>query len=223
MLSLARRSNVRRGRGNVIKQAAVLALTLSIAAACSGGNEGAQAGPAPAGNAAAPAPDQRPGNAAATASAPRETALALSSEGLQAVDAGSGRTSMIAFGRPVGEAVAAVSRITGERPTDDSVNEECGAGPTRIIRFGDGLHLLAQEDRFAGWSVDQAGHTTMDGIGVGTTRAALSEAQPRVEPSTLGTEWTIGEVEKAIGGLLSDDSPSGRVTLLWAGLTCHFR
>ncbi len=213
----------------MIKQSGALALVLLAAAGCSGsngGNDSAKAGAVTVNNAAAPAAPvggQAPGNAAATAAAPRDTALALTSEGLQAVDAQSGRTSMIAYGRPMDEVIGAVSRITGERPTGDSVNNDCGAGPTRIVQFGDGLSLLGQEDRFAGWSVDEAGHTTLNGIGVGTTRAALVESQARVEQSTLGTEWGIGEGENALGGLLSDDSPNGRVTALWAGLTCHFR
>jgi len=207
-----------------------LALTLGMLAGCGGGagngsaNAAANAGgngaapaaaaPAPAGNTSA--------NRAATQKQP-PTMLALATDGLQVVDTASGSTRTIAFGRPMDGAVAAVSRTTGERATEDGTNSECGAGPARIVAFGDGLQLLAQDDRFAGWEVDEAGHTTQDGIGVGTTRAVLNEAQARIVPSTLGTEWSIGEGEAALGGLLSDATPNGRVTALWAGLTCHFR
>jgi len=207
-----------------------LGLTLAMLAGCGGdagngsGNAVASAGgngAAPAAAAPAPAGNMASNSAAVQKQPP--TALALATDGLQVVDTASGSTRTIAFGRPMDEAVAAVSRTTGERPTQDGTNSECGAGPTRIVEFRDGLKMLAQDNRFAGWEVDQAGHTTQDGIGVGTTRAVLNEAQARVELSTLGTEWGIGEGEAALGGLLSDQSPNGRVTAVWAGLTCHFR
>lgn len=212
----------------MIKQIAGAALALCVVCGCSGsgGNEsGANvtgvATSGAAGTGPPSAADQAP--KAITTAPARAVALALTGGGLQAVDAHTGRTSTIPFGRPLAEVIAAVSRISGEQVTGDGVNEECGAGPTRIVQFGDGLSLLGQEDRFSGWEVDETGHTTIDGIGVGSTRAALAAALPRVEPSTLGVEWTVGEGEEALGGLLSDDSPKGRVTAIWAGLTCHFR
>lgn len=209
------------GGDEVTKQFAALLLML-VTASCGGGANDNEAADAAVVNNSALAPIDAPPDVVATAPAPA-AALALNTEGLQAVVGESGRTSMIPFGQPIAEVIAAVSRITGERPSADAVNSECGAGPIRIVEFGEGLTLLAQEDRFAGWQSDRAGHTTIDGIGVGTPRAELNESQPKVEPSTLGTEWRIGEGEKALGGLLSDETSNGRVSAIWAGLTCHFR
>jgi hypothetical protein len=69
--------------------------------------------------------------------------------------------------------------------------------------------------------MDKAGLTTMDGIGVGSTRAQLLAARPAttVEDSTLGTEFAVADM----GGLFEDAAPDAKITHLWAGVTCAFR
>ena len=212
----------------MIKQSAAILLTLSLClAACNrggGNNNSAKAAAANQGDAAVPAAG---GNAAAAAAAPDAgqsgVAVALDSEGLRAVEEQSGRTSLLAFGRPVDEALQSLNRLFGANPTEDGTNEECGGGPMRIVQWANGVTILASDGIFSGWQVDEAGPTTINGIGVGSTRAQLDEAlDPEVQESTLGTEFATGEGD-SIGGLLSADGAGGRVTTMWAGDTCHFR
>ena len=55
---------------------------------------------------------------------------------------------------------------------------------------------------------------------MGSTLRAVREAMHiTVEKSTLGNEFTAGD----LGGLVNDTKPDGKVTALWAGSTCQFR
>lgn len=213
------------------KSSATFLITLSLClTACNrgGGNNSAAA---PIGNnAAVPAAQANSASAAGPAqkdSAPG-VAIALDGEGLRAVETESGRTSLLAFGSPLDQALDGLNRIFGAPPSEDGTNDECGGGDggptTRIIQWANGFQILSREGKFSGWEIRQAGSTTMNGIGIGSTRAELDEAfDPGVEQSSLGTEFGIGEGDDSIGGLLSADGPSGRVTTMWAGHTCHFR
>ena len=208
----------------MIKQSAAMALTLSLClVACNrSGSGNASKAAVSTNNSSAPAPAQTNSSNSAAAKA-EHVGLALDSEGLRAVEGESGRTSLLAFGSPVDQAIDGLNRIFGARPTQDGTNRECGAGPTRIVQWANGFSVLAQDGRFAGWETDQPGQTTMNGIGVGSTRAQLDEAfHPRVEQDTIGLGFGIGEGENAMGGYLSGDGPTGRVTSIYAGLTCHF-
>lgn len=119
------------------------------------------------------------------------------------------------------EEVLARLAFRGRPPVE--TNAECGAGPTQIARYPDGLGLLFQEGRFAGWEAGAPTRSvrTAEGIAPGSTRAELARAYPGVgiEESTLGTEFAAGE----IGGLLDGAGETARVAAIWAGLTCHFR
>lgn len=156
-------------------------------------------------------------NAPPAAQAP---ALAIDGEGLRLVDPASGRARPIAFGTPRSDVLSALAR---RGPPQTGTNAECGAGPLAYARFGDGLTLQFQDDRFAGWSVDRAGTgriSTMSGIGPGSTRADLEGAYAvRFPDSTLGTEFAAGDM----GGLLDGPARTARITDLWAGVTCLFR
>lgn len=147
-------------------------------------------------------------------------ALAIDGDGLRLVDPVSGRARPIAFGTPRSDVLSALAR-RGSPQT--GTNAECGAGPLAYARFGDGLTLQFQDDRFVGWSVDRAGTgkiATMSGIGPGSTRAELKGAYAVSFPeSTLGTEFAAGDM----GGLLDGLGKTARVTALWAGVTCLFR
>ena len=205
----------------MIKQSVTILVTLSLCLAA-GCNRGA--GNAAAANKAAPANAAAPAaNAGANAAAPAPAAggvrLALAPNGLEAIEPG-GRNSPLNFGRPVAEAVDGLTRMFGA-PSGDSMNSDCGAGPTRIVQWSNGLRILAQNDQMQGWEIDRPGINALGDLQVGMTRAQLEANQASFEQSTLGTEWTVGDGEATVGGLLSDNTPAATVTHMWAGLTCH--
>lgn len=185
--------------------AAVAALT-----ACNRAEQPAAAEPsAPAVEAAAPA--ETP--------APAQAGLAIEGEGLRIFDA-SGAARAIPFGTPQATALAAVAASVGGAAPEVTTNEECGAGPIQFAQFSNSVQLLFQGGTFQGWFLREPGLTTVNGIGVGSTRAALNEAftVEMVPDSTLGFEFTAGE----LGGFLTADGAAGTVESLYAGLTCFF-
>jgi hypothetical protein len=189
------------------------ALALSLAlGAC-------DASPPPA-DAPADAPAAAPAAATTPPAAAAAPLVALDGEGLRLVNGDSGSTALLAFERPLDDAVTALTAALGA-PKSRSTNSECGAGPVEFVQWANGLSILAQDGKFQGWSLDTAGLTTMDGLGVGSTRAELMASVPdaTVEESTLGTEFAAG----TLGGLFDGKGPQARVTDLWAGLTCMFR
>lgn len=98
---------------------------------------------------------------------------------------------------------------------------ECGgAGYTN---WADGLSLVFDAGRFAGWTLDRraAGAlSTMSGVGPGSTRIALENAyRIKVSRTTLGTEFTTG----GISGLLNGTGYDATITTMWAGATCLAR
>ncbi len=145
---------------------------------------------------------------------------AIEGEGLRIFDA-SGSARALPFATPQATVIAAVTASSGGVPPEESTNEECGAGATQFARYPNGLQLAFQDEKFAGWFIDKPGLTTVDGIGVGATRAALNAARTvEITPdSTLGIEFSAGD----IGGFLTADGAAGAVESLYAGLTCFFR
>ncbi len=102
------------------------------------------------------------------------------------------------------------------RRPNGAPNSECGAGALDYATWSDGLTLWFQTGTFAGWAVNEAGPTLMSGIGVGSSRADLEGAHViQVEQSTLGTEFASA----GFYGILE----AGRVSNLWAGVSCNFR
>lgn len=168
----------------------------------------AAASPAAVETAAPPAPVQADGG------------LAIEGEGLRIFDE-TGAARALPFGTPQATVIAAVSAATGGMAPEQSTNEECGAGPTQFAGYTDGIQLLFQDEKFAGWFLDTPGLTTADGIGVGSTRAALDAARTvsLTQDSTLGIEFSAGD----LGGFLTADGAAGAVASLHAGLTCFFR
>lgn len=161
---------------------------------------------------AAPAGQQAPDAAAAV--------LALDSEGLRAFTAG-GSSRALSFGMPQDAVLTAVSALLETGTPEVTTNPECGEGPMQFADYPNGLQLAFQDGRFAGWFLDEAGLTTVDGVGVGSDRAGLEAARvvERVPDSTLGVEFSSG----GLGGFLSSEGPDARVESLHAGLTCFFR
>ncbi|MDP1963922.1 MAG: hypothetical protein Q8K93_17160, partial [Reyranella sp.] len=99
-----------------------------------------------------------------------------------------------------------------------------GAGPIAFAQWPTGLNMLFQDGAFVGWSVnrDPAGKlTTLNGIGLGASRAALKAGYSDFQPqeSTLGEEFTAG----GLSGLLDGKGAKARVEALWAGTSCVFR
>ena len=177
---------------------------------------------------ATPAPVEPAAPASTPAAAAEEEAgpivstggLAIEAEGLRLFDA-TGAARAIPFGTPQATAIAAVAASVGGAAPEVTTNAECGAGPTQFATFSNGLQLLFQNDQFQGWFVDKAGVTTVDGMGVGSTRASIEDSRTieMQEDSTLGAEFSSGD----LGGFLTDATPQGAVTGLYAGLTCFFR
>jgi len=170
-----------------------------------------------------PKPPEQPGpKVEAPPTAAVRAVVALDGEGLRLVT-GNGSTALLAFDRSRQETIAALSGALGP-PVGQSANSECGAGPTDFVDWGNGLSILIMQDRFVGWSLDPeaaGGLTTMNGIGVGSSRAALVQAfsDTSIEESTLGQEFVAG----GLSGLLDSARPDARIETLWAGTACVFR
>ena len=194
----------------------VTALALCLAAGCNrgGGNNAAAANKAVA-NAATPAPAA---NAATPAPAASQVRLELAPGGLDAIEGT--RRSPLAFGSPIATAVTGLTTMFGA-PMEDATNSDCGGGPMRIVRWSNGLRVVAQNDQLKGWEINQPGINALGDLHVGTTRAQLEANQASFEQTTLGTEWTVGDGDQTVSGLLSDNTPNGTVTAMWAGDTCH--
>lgn len=196
---------------SIARSALTLVAVMSVAA-CDRSIEPTEETAAPASAVAEPA----------TPAAPVQTAggLAIEGEGLRIFDA-EGAARALPFGTPQETVIAAVTASTGGVAPEQSTNEECGQGPVQFAQYANGLQLLFQEGEFKGWFLREAGLTTVDGVGVGTTRAALNEARTvEIDPnSTLGIEFTAGDIM----GFLTAADASGTVESLWGGDSCFFR
>lgn len=196
---------------------AAIALVAALAlTACDAPEAPAVPGVAPALVPATPAAAPAPAPAVAAA----EGGLAIEGEGLRLFSA-SGSATPIPFGTPQTNVLKAVTASVGGTTPAVATNGECGEGPVQFAEYSNGLKLAFQGERFAGWFLDEAGLTTVDGVGVGATRAALDEARTIDidTDSTLGVEFRAGD----IGGFLTADGAAGVVESLYAGTTCFFR
>lgn len=193
----------------------VAAMAAMLLTACAGAE-------APAANAASaegaePVEDATP---APVASAPagEKPLLAIDGEGLRVIDASTGRAVPLAFGTPADRAIAAISASLGP-PSSRAPNPDCPIGPVDTATWDQGLSIVIQDGRFAGWygAVDLK---TMSGIGFGSTRQALSDAyDAEIAPGTLGVEFAAG----GMSGILESDAPDARISDIWAGISCVAR
>lgn len=192
---------------------------IGLLAACQPAADRAPADKEPA---APPIPEAKAdGPAAAT------TAMVLDGEGIRFVDKASGKSYLMAFGSTGPQTDNEMRRVAGNAD-DRSTNEECGAGPMEFARY-DAMTLNFQGGKFVGWflgnepGADQ--YSTMSGIAVGTTRARAAESVKLVaiEDSTLGEEFSLGEGEKAVGGMFAAPGDSAKIDALFAGVNCFFR
>jgi hypothetical protein len=188
------------------------ALLLGLAACGQAADEAADpAAPAPA--AEAPLPVTK---------VEEKPVVALAPEGLMLV-ASSGKTRLLDFGLGKAQVVEILTQAQGAAGKEIR-NEECGAGPMVFVEWPDGLTALFQDDRFAGWSVGRGASpklTTMNGVGVGSTRSELiaAFAGATIEESTLGQEFTAG----GLSGILDGTAPTAKIDAIWAGTSCVFR
>lgn len=154
------------------------------------------------------------------ATAPR---LSIGPDGLRWFLEPNGSSRALPFGMAEAEVLASLEKTRG-RATRGS-NADCGAGPAAFAGWPDGLSLLFQDGRFAGWGLDRrakGGIGTADGIGIGSTRAQLDDAMGpplQVRRTTLGMEFSAGEYH----GLFSNGGPDAEITDLWAGVNCVAR
>jgi hypothetical protein len=132
--------------------------------------------------------------------------------------------SVFAFGTPGGEVVDAVSAVLGD-PTDESDIAECPAGPATGARWDGEIQLVLQEGAFVGWSMAATSALTLaDGLAIGST---LQDVRDRYADVTVDPESTLGielySESAGLSGLVTEDSPTGTVDALWAGIVCIFR
>jgi hypothetical protein len=101
---------------------------------------------------------------------------------------------------------------------------ECGQGPrTQLDRQG--FSALFDGSKFVGWTDSGKGSvklTTADGLGVGSTLAAVRASQSGVTVTTgsLGPEFTSSG---GLSGILDGTGANAHVTVLYAGESCFFR
>lgn len=201
-------------------RAAAGALALLFLAACAPERaEETQAASGPAASPSPPLPTQA-AVAAAPKSPPRSRRrLAVEAEGLRLFAGESAR--LLSFGMPLEQLLALLERFRG--PADRGTHGECGPGPLEYAVWADGLTLYFQDGRFAGWALDEraaGAHATVGGLAPGSTRRALETAyEAKIEQTSLGTEFRAG----GLYGVLDAPGPNGRVTALWAGVSCVFR
>lgn len=149
--------------------------------------------------------------------------LAIDPDGLRWFLQPSGNSRALPFGMGRADVLASLEKVRGV--ATKGTNADCGAGPVEFAGWPDGLSLLFQDGRFAGWGLDsraKGGVTTADGIGIGSTRTELDDAMGpplEVRKTTLGTEFTAAEYH----GLFENGTSSARITDLWAGVSCVAR
>lgn len=149
--------------------------------------------------------------------------LAIDPDGLRWFMPPTGAARPLPFGMTQADTLSALERVRGKAAK--GTNADCGAGPVQYANWADGLSLVFQNGRFAGWSLDGRaadGITTADGIGIGTTRAELDSAigTPLVVRATsIGTEFTAG----AYYGVFDGRVANSRITNMWTGVNCVAR
>lgn len=146
--------------------------------------------------------------------------LTIDGEGLRHFSP-EGAATPIPFGTAQNAVLTAVAASLGGNAPAIRTNGECGAGPTQFVRFRNGLQLDFQAQRFVGWTLDQPGLTTADGVGVGSARSTVEDSRTveLVPNSTLGVEFSSGD----LGGFFDGNGADAKVVSLYAGQTCFFR
>ncbi|NET53491.1 MAG: hypothetical protein F6K09_34000, partial [Merismopedia sp. SIO2A8] len=156
--------------------------------------------------------------------APTEgVALALSLNGLQAINVQTGSIRNLEFDGESDLTHQVVTDAFGT-PTQTTEAGECPAGPMAVTSWSNGLSINTANQKFIGWSVRPGPAnkdlTTITGVGIGTSLNDMQKAYTvEVFDSSLGVEFNVGQMS----GLLSANAPEGVITDLWAGTNCIFR
>jgi len=149
-------------------------------------------------------------------------ALAVDGEGLRLFDRDTGSASPLPFGIAADAVLGSIERLRG--PAQRGTPEDFGAGPVQYASWADGLSLVLQDGRFAGWGLDGRARGvvfTASGVGPGSTRAQLDDAygDVTVSETSLGQEFSTG----GFSGVLDGPGPEARITDMWAGVSCVAR
>jgi hypothetical protein len=146
--------------------------------------------------------------------------IAVDGQGLRLFDPKTKAAAQIAFGWSKTDVLAVLLRLRG--PSDNGTIEDCG--DLYYAKWPDGLNLVFENDRFAGWGLDRraAGvFASASGIGPGSTRNQLNTAHAdvQVEDSSLGVEFEAA----GYAGVLDGPKKSAKITDMWAGKVCIAR
>lgn len=154
---------------------------------------------------------------AVPASSQRST-LAVDTEGLRWFLPSNGSARPLTFGASQTAVLRSLEDVRG--PTGTGTNENCGVGPVEYASWPDGLSLVFENKRFAGWGLDRRATgalATANGVGPGTKRRELADSFGSVtfRKTSLGTEFAAD----GLFGVLDGAGPSARITDMWAGVS----
>ena len=138
------------------------------------------------------------------------------------VDPTNGSITEAALGGPADAALSLGQAAFGEAASLDP--QGCALDARESYAWSNGFVVHARDGAFLGWSVrpgsPAAGLTTVDGIGIGSTREEVQAAfDVEVAATTLGQEFTTG----SLTGVLDGDAPTSEVIALWGGDSCVAR
>ena len=147
--------------------------------------------------------------------------LVVDGEGLRWFLQPSGSARPLPFGSPQAAVIASIESVRGL--ASKGTNQDCGAGPVEYATWRDGLSLVFQNNRLAGWGLSSRAKgaiATAAGVGPGSTRAELESAYNTIVSRTsLGYEFSAG----ALHGVIDGPSASARITDMWGGVSCVAR
>jgi len=163
--------------------------------------------------------------------------LVLATDALQLVDQITGSSNELPLGTPENQLIEIINNTLQSKPISNVVNNECGAGPLKMVTWNNGLTVVFQENNtkstepkidwlFQGWHVNAPKEnvqnlTTMAGIGIGSTLAEMQSAYViEVKKTSLGEEFSTAS---GLYGILDGSGKDAKITHLWSGVSCNFR
>ena len=163
--------------------------------------------------------------------------LVLTNNALQLVNRKTGSAIEIPFGKPIDQMIEITNTALQSKPLYIGINNECGAGPLKMVSWSNGLTLVFQQKKsdtsnsetdwkFAGWYMGiSSGNaqkvSTMAGITIGSTKAEMESAYViTASQTTLGYEFSTSS---GLYGIFKGPEKEAKITSLWSGLSCNFR
>ena len=207
-----------------MKRIALLPLVAALAAtgACARSSDAANAQAGGNTTSVGAKPVEQPASKRAGDAMAAAQSVELIGNGLTTGSRGLHHSNIVEFGQPRATVIASIAAALG-KPTATGSNADCPSGPVDYASFGP-LDLHFEDDRFAGWVIDEAGGPEIEsrnGLSFGDRRSEL-DGDAKVETvrdSTLGHELSVD----GVGVLMSGPGPSDRVENLFAGVTCFAR